>query len=199
MHTLLAPSRWRAPAALASVFSIAVAFACSSPTPVMEAGTPGEVCPSNITQATTAGGDGGEGTNSSCHVQGYVCPISWPCSNSLGLRQQALCTCTRQMDMSLSFDCVLAIDNSAVPPNTTDTTSLCQSTETMGDATVNQCPDKTMASTMNLPCSNSGQVCDYIGVKCPGQQVGTTDTCQCVGNANGDAGLSWQCDINSCN
>jgi hypothetical protein len=193
MHTLL-----RAGTALAALSSIAVAIACSSSTPTPDGGVPPQVCPSTLAHATTpAMGDAGEGYTNACHVVGYQCAVSFPCADTFV--QQANCTCTLNMDMSTTFNCVLQTDNSIVPPNTVDAGTLCQSVETVGDAHVNPCPDKTMASTSAIACTNSGQTCFYTGVKCSGDQVSRTDTCQCVDNASGDAGLSWACDINSCN
>jgi hypothetical protein len=187
MHTLL-----RATTALASVLSIAVAVACSSTTTTTDAGpSPTQICPSTIVQATTSGGDAGEGTNSSCHVDGYVCTIGFLCTDNFV--QQADCTCTLQMDGTHQFNCILTADKSQVPPGVTDPTTLCVSTQ--GDSAPNPCPtDKTTAS--GTVCTNPGEICYYL-TQCSGSPP-PVDTCQCVGNANGDAGLSWSCDLNTC-
>jgi hypothetical protein len=181
-------------AAIALVPAFSIVVACSSNTPTPDAGPPPEICPSTIVQASTAGGDGGEGTNSSCHVDGYVCVIGFECADTFF--QQAKCTCTLQQDGTHSFNCFLETDNSAVPPGTTDPSTLCKSVETVGDASVNPCPTETAATTTTVPCTNPGQVCNYL-TKCTSQPP-PVDTCQCTDNANGDAGLSWTCDINNC-
>jgi len=203
MHTSLAHAaakpRWYTPVALVSVASLSVVvFACSSTTPTIPPEASTQVCPSTIEEATATPVDGGEGYTSACHVRGYVCPVSFGCTN--GFRQQANCTCELpDAGGPLAFVCTLQVDNSLVPPDTTDASTLCVATEITGDASINECPDKTMAYTSMISCTNPGQICYYTGVTCPGDVVPKTDNCECVANVNGDAGLYWSCDINNCN
>jgi hypothetical protein len=166
--------------------AVGAAVACSSTATTMDAGPGPQVCPSTVVAATATGGDAGEGSNSSCHVDGFF--------------QQAKCTCQLPSTGGTQrfFNCMLEADNSQVPPNQTDTTMLCKSVAVNGDAGVDPCPtDKTMAT--GTVCHNPGQLCDYTGVTCTGDKVPRTDTCQCNDNFSGDAGLSWMCDINACN
>jgi hypothetical protein len=177
---------------LASIFAIA----CTSSNPAVDAGPTQEVCPTNIVTATAhAQSDAGEGVSDLCHVQGYVCVVGFQCGN---FTQQAACTCTLQSDKSLSFDCTLAANGMPVPVPTTDPTTLCTSIDE--DAT-GVCPTSTataMPGGMGAPCTESGQQCFYKGAMCSGDTVPGTDVCQCTGNFNGDAGLSWACDIGQC-
>lgn len=73
---------------------------------------------------------------------------------------------------------------------------LCQSVD-MPDGG-QACPASDTAA-QGTSCTYSGQQCFYPGVACPPPYPNTgTDVCQCSGNFTGDAGLSWQCDLNDC-
>jgi hypothetical protein len=177
------PTIFRASLALSVLpLLVPVLVACTSSNPTPDAGPGGQICPTTIVEATTAPGQ--EGVTSSCHVDDYICVVGFPCGN---FTQQATCTCDGS-----NFSCVLS-DGTQVQPGVTDPSTLCQSVDSDGGA--NPCPtDKTMAD--GTACSNVGQQC-YYKTTCTTTPP-PTDVCQCKGNTQGDAGLTWQCDLNSC-
>jgi hypothetical protein len=169
-----------------SVTLFIAAAACSDNKTTGDAGPPPQLCPTTIVQATSAptGAEGGEGTSNACHVDQFVCVVGFQCG---AFTQQATCTCN-----GTKFACVLA-DHSTVPDGVTDPTTLCLPDK--GDAgSPGSCPtDKTTAD--GTPCTTAGQQCAYA-TTCVNPP--RTDVCQCQPKAQGDAGLAWQCDINSC-
>jgi hypothetical protein len=169
---------------------IAAAVACSDTTNPGDAGPGAQVCPTTI-QAATSTASGNEGANDSCHVDAYVCVVGFSCGNFI---QQGTCTCSA---VTGKFSCVLSADTdpntNQIPPDTTDTSGLCNSLKDAGPP--DTCPtDKTTAD--GVACHTSGEICTY-STTCTTQPP-PQDTCQCKGNAAGDAGLSWQCDLNVC-
>lgn len=198
MHKLF----WGALIVLAPAVSFAVACSSNPPPPAPDAGP--QLCPPTLVQASTMGGDAGEGTNSSCHVQGYSCFIGFACGSFI---QQADCTCTLpDAGGPMTFACQLTANGSEVPPDPTmwgtpgdPSKSFCVPLPNIADAGV-ECPDASVAATTATPCNAAGEICYYKGVTCPGDQVPIkTDNCQCNANVQGDAGLSWMCDIHTCN
>lgn len=193
MRTLL-----RVTALLAPVLCISV-VACSSDTTQKDAGPGEQICPSNIIQATAAAGV--EGTTGACHVENYTCVVGYLCGYFV---QQATCVCSGG-----TFKCTVdnpdhtALDTPETDPNCAATVpisggnptycELCKST--VADAGPETCPtDKTKAD--GTSCTNAGQQCFYSNT-CTGQPP-PSDVCQCIGNATGDAGLMWRCDLNTC-
>jgi hypothetical protein len=191
---------FRALIALAPVLGLSVA-ACSDNNPTGDAGPGQQLCPSNILQATAAPGE--EGTTSACHVENYTCVVGYPCGN---FQQQATCVC-QTVNGVQAFVCaknsdpnrtpIAALDPTtdavcALPPGPTNVCSLCVSTSQDGGE---PCPtDKTTAD--GTACSTTGEICSYT-TTCTTQPP-PIDTCQCVANPSGDAGLSWQCDLHQC-
>ena len=203
MHKLF----WVGAVGLASAVSFAV-VACSPSSPTPDASTGPEECPTTLIQAVTVGGDGGEGTNNSCHVQGYKCQVSYSCGGVF--IQQAQCTCdVPDGGGPLAFGCILTANGSIVPtdPSTWSvpgdaSASFCEPIQ--GEAGTSQCPTSTATAVGDagqpLACGAPGEICYYDGVVCPADTVPQkVDTCQCNANVSGDAGLSWMCDIHSCN
>jgi hypothetical protein len=163
--------------ALAPVaFSFAVACSSTNVTPAPDAAS--QVCPNTIAEATAS--------TTTCQVQNKICVVGFKCSPVF---QQATCTC----DTTTGWSCILS-NGKAVDPNTTDTTSLCQTTS---GGTAEQCPSTTAAGD-GTSCHTSGQICYYSGLKCTGDTVAHIDTCQCVANPSGDAGLQWACETAVC-
>ena len=152
-----------------------------------DAGPGNQLCPTTIVEATSSPtGDAGEGVTNKCHVDQYICVVGFQCGN---FTQQSTCTCDGATG---KFSCVLANGN-PVPDGVTDPTTLCLPAQPDG-GNANSCPtDKTKAD--NTPCSNAGQQC-YYSTTCTSPP--RTDVCQCKGNVAGDAGLSWQCELNIC-
>ncbi len=169
-----------------SVTLLIAAAACSDNNPATDGGPTGQLCPTTIVQATNTTSTT-EGTSSKCHVDQYICVVGFQCTNNF--TQQATCTCNGTTGQ---FSCVLA-NGTAVPDGVTDPTTLCLPAQPDG-GNANTCPtDKTKAD--GTSCSNAGQQC-YYSTTCTNPP--RTDVCQCKGNVSGDAGLSWQCDINVC-
>ena len=169
-----------------SVTALIAASACSDNKNTGDAGPGAQICPTTIQAATKTSG-GNEGANDSCHVDGYICVVGFPCGNFV---QQATCTCD---GATKKFACALSSNGDAVPDDTTDTTALCNALKP--DANPDTCPtDKTKAD--NTPCHTAGEICTY-STTCTTQPP-PQDTCQCNANQSGDAGLSWQCDLNVC-
>ena len=189
--------------------AVLFAVACSS-TPTTDGGPDGAaVCPTTLLQAVTVGGDGGEGTNNSCHIRGDVCPVAVTCGQFI---QQASCTCDLPDGGGpLAYDCVLTANGTLVPadpapwkgPND-PSGSFCEPVlppNTDGGGGCLSSP----AANVGLDggpasCNAAGEICYYKGVICPADQVPQKiDTCQCNANVTGDAGLSWVCEVQSCN
>jgi len=166
-----------------SVTLFIAAAACSDNKTTGDAGPPPQLCPSTIVEATSPPGN--EGATGACHVDQFVCVVGFQCGNFV---QQATCTCN-----GTKFSCLLAANGSAVPDGVTDPSTLCVAQQ-QDAGSPGSCPtDKTTAD--GTPCSKAGQQCAYA-TTCVNPP--RTDVCQCQPNAQGDAGLSWQCDINSC-
>jgi len=171
------------------------AAACSSTETPADAGPGAQVCPTTIVEATAAPKD--EGTSSKCHVENFACVVGYSCDNFV---QQATCVCSNGV-----FACTKNVNGETLDSPVTDpqcetsagsaaVCSLCESTAPDGGLG-DPCPaDKTTAS--GTVCHNAGQICDYT-TTCGGSPP-PTDTCQCLGNKKGDAGLSWSCDLNNC-
>ncbi|HSQ65138.1 MAG TPA: hypothetical protein VLM85_18080 [Polyangiaceae bacterium] len=163
--------------ALAPVaFTFAVACSDNNNVPAQDAGK--QECPTTIAQATAS--------TTTCQVQNTICVVGFPCTP---VYQQATCTC----DTTAGWSCILS-NGKAVAPDTTDTAPLCQA---VGGTNPEQCPT-TPAAGDGVACHTSGQICYYSGLKCTGDVVAHIDTCQCVANAAGDAGLSWACETTVC-
>lgn len=190
----------RASFVIAPVLAVC-AIACSDNNPTTDGGPGGQICPTNIIEATAA--PGADGTTSKCHVENFTCVVGYLCGSFV---QQATCVCTGG-----TFQCTLdnpshqALDQPVTDPNCTSTIppadgglpsscALCQSVASDGGPG-DVCPtDKTTAD--GTSCKNAGQQCFYK-TTCTGSPP-PTDVCQCLGNSNGDAGLSWRCDLNQC-
>lgn len=170
-----------------TVTLLIAAAACSDNKSTTDGGTPGQLCPTTIVQATSTSGTT-EGTSDKCHVDQYICVVGFQCGN---FTQQATCTCDGTTG---KFACVLST-GAPVPSDTTatDVPTLCNKLNDGGKQ--DPCPtDKTKAD--NTPCTNAGQQC-YYTTTCTSQPP-PTDVCQCMANQTGDAGLSWQCDLHAC-
>ena len=167
-------------AALFAIGPVAFTFvvACSEKTPVPGPDAAKQECPTTIAEATAS--------TTTCQVQSYICVVGFPCNP---VYQDATCTC----DTTTGWSCLLS-NGKVVDPDTTDTTGLCQP---VGGTNPEQCP-ATPADADGVSCKTSGQICFYSGVKCTGDQIAHTDTCQCKGNTMGDAGLSWVCEVATC-
>ncbi len=167
-----------------TVTLLIAAAACSDNNTKTDAAVPGQLCPTTIVQATSTSGTA-EGTSDKCHVDQYICVVGFQCGN---FTQQATCTCDGTTG---KFACVLS-NGKPVADDTTDTSGLCNALDS--GVAPDTCPtDKTKAD--NTPCKNAGQQC-YYSTTCTNPP--RTDVCQCIANQAGDAGLSWQCDINTC-
>jgi hypothetical protein len=174
---------------------IAAAVACSDTTTPGDAGPGGQVCPTTVEAATKTSG-GSEGANDTCHVDGYICVVGFPCGNFV---QQVTCTCN---GLSGKFACLLAADTdpntNQIPDDTTDTSGLCNTLKDAGPP--DTCPATTAAAVdaqgNGLPCHTSGEICTYA-TTCTSQPP-PQDTCQCKANMSGNPGLAWSCDVNAC-
>jgi len=167
------------------------AAACSDNNPKGDAGLGTQVCPTTIQQASKTG-EGSEGSNDKCHVDGYICVVGFQCTN---FTQQATCTCNGNTS---KFECVVAANNNPVPDDTTDVTPLCSSIA--NPVQPDTCPTSVAtahdAQGNPIACKNAGQVCTYA-TTCTTQPP-PQDVCQCKGNTNGNPGLSWACDVHQC-
>jgi hypothetical protein len=172
------PTSFRAALFAIGPVAFSLAVACSSPegTPAPDSGT--QLCPTTIAQATASG--------AACQVQNTICVVGFPCTP---VYQQATCTC----DTATGWSCILS-NGKKVDPDTTDTAPLCQQ---VGGTNPEQCPATTAAGD-GVSCHTSGQICYYSGLKCTGDVVAHIDTCQCVANPSGDAGLQWACETAVC-
>ncbi len=172
---------------------VSIALGCTSSNPAVDAGPGGEICPTTIIQATAAGDK--EGTTSKCHVDGFNCVVGYQCGN---FTQQAICTCTLQQDGTThKFQCKTEANGTDVPEGTQDSDIAGLCSATAFDAGADPCPASATTGD-DTPCKTPGKLCAYTGTTCTGDPVAPTDTCQCHGNANGDAGLSWKCEVNAC-
>jgi len=159
------------------VGTIAIVAACSDDavtTPTTT--TPKPVCPNNVPLAVAS--------TTTCASEGYACGVGFACTG--GFAQQAECTCTGG-----HYACTVP-NGTVVPPDTTDMTSLCQTTTPPAEA----CPSAT-AGTDGTACKTAGKTCYYAGKLCPLATTPPTDVCLC--RAGVDAGLTWLCETNVCN
>ncbi|MEO7109994.1 MAG: hypothetical protein ABI183_06125 [Polyangiaceae bacterium] len=156
---------------LVGVSSMVAGCSSSSDSSTPDAASP--VCPVTIADAINT---------PACTTDREVCVVGFICPGELN--EIANCTCTGG-----SWAC---LDHTNAPITDPTVGTTCTN---LGPGNNKACPaDEATANFAG--CKTSGLICSYKGQTCPGASVANTDTCQCVGAADG--GLEYKCDQPSC-